>query len=65
MPESFYALKQSDCEPEFLFEKDFEYYISGVLSMKFSEVPTFDNIKSTNEYLQIGNRLSKTFLMSM
>lgn len=52
-------LKQSDCEPQFLFEKDFEYYISGVLSMKFSEVPTYDNIKSTNEYLQIGNRFVK------
>jgi uncharacterized phage infection (PIP) family protein YhgE len=33
----FMLLKQSDCEPEFLFEKDFEYYISGVLSMQFSE----------------------------
>ena len=55
----FMLLKQSDCEPEFLFEKDFEYYISGVLSMKFSEVPTYDNIKNTNEYLQIGNRFVK------
>ena len=52
-------LKQSDCEPQFLFEKDFEYYISGVLSMKFSEVPTYDNIKSTNEYLKIGKRFVK------
>lgn len=52
-------LKQENCEPEFLFEKDFEYYISGVLSMKFSNVPSFDNIKSTNEYLQIGNRFVK------
>lgn len=52
-------LKQENCEPEFLFEKDFEYYISGVLSMKFSDVPSFDNIKSTNEYLQIGNRFVK------
>ena len=55
----FMLLKQNDCEPEFLFEKDFEYYISGVLSMQFSNVPTFDNIKSTNEYLQIGNRFVK------
>ena len=55
----FILLKQSDCEPQFLLEKDFEYYISGVLSMKFSEVPTYDNIKSTNEYLQIGNRFVK------
>ena len=28
-------LKQNDCEPEFLFEKDFEYYISGVFKIKF------------------------------
>ena len=41
-------LKQNNCEPEFLFEKDFEYYISGVLSMQFTESPTFDNIKITN-----------------
>jgi type IV secretory pathway VirB4 component len=52
-------LKQNNCEPEFLFEKDFEYYISGVLSMQFTESPTFDNIKSTNEFLQIGNRFVK------
>ncbi|MCQ4139513.1 TraG family conjugative transposon ATPase [Chryseobacterium sp. EO14] len=56
----FMLLKQNDCEPQFLFEKDFEYYISGALSMQFSETPTFDNIKSTNEYLQIGNRFVKT-----
>ena len=52
-------LKQSGCEPQFLFEKEFEYYISGVLSMQFTKTPVFDNIKSTNEYLQIGNRLVK------
>ena len=52
-------LKQNDCEPQFLFEKDFEYYISGVLSMQFSNSPTFDNIKSTKEYLQIGKRFVK------
>lgn len=55
----FMLLKQSGCEPEFLFEKDFEYYISGGLSMQFSDVPVFDNIKSTSEYLKIGNRYVK------
>lgn len=55
----FMLLKQNDCEPRFLFEKDFEHYISGVLSMHFSDVPSFDNIKSTNEYLQIGNKFVK------
>ncbi|WP_407532350.1 TraG family conjugative transposon ATPase [Elizabethkingia miricola] len=55
----FMLLKQNDCEPEFLFEKDFEYYISGALSMQFTETPVFDNIKSTHEYLQIGNRFVK------
>ncbi|MCJ8154098.1 TraG family conjugative transposon ATPase [Chryseobacterium sp. SSA4.19] len=52
-------LKQNECEPQFLFEKDFEYYISGVLSMQFSDIPVFDNIKSTSEYLKIGNRFVK------
>jgi type IV secretory pathway VirB4 component len=55
----FMLLKQNDCEPEFLFEKDFEYYIFGALSMQFSGTPVFDNIKSTHEYLQIGNRFVK------
>lgn len=56
----YMLLKQSNCEPEFLFEKDFEYYITGVLSMQFTDIPSFDNIKSTNEYLRIGNRFVKT-----
>ncbi|MEB4760205.1 TraG family conjugative transposon ATPase [Chryseobacterium indologenes] len=55
----FMLLKQNGCEPEFLLEKDFEYYISGVLSMQLSDVPVFDNIKSTSEYLKIGNRYVK------
>jgi hypothetical protein len=29
MPKGLMLLKQSGCEPQFLFEKDFEYYISG------------------------------------
>lgn len=53
-------LKQNDFEPQFLYEKDFEYYISGVLSMHLSDVPCFDNIKSTSEHLQIGKRFVKT-----
>lgn len=52
-------LKQSDCEPQFLFEKDLEYYISGALSMRFSDTPAFDNIKSTSDHLKIGNRFVK------
>ncbi|RNA61400.1 TraG family conjugative transposon ATPase [Chryseobacterium nematophagum] len=55
----FMLLEQSGCEPQFLFENDFEYYIEGALTMKFSDTPTFDNIKSTNEYLKIGNRFVK------
>ncbi|SEH29834.1 TraG family conjugative transposon ATPase [Chryseobacterium culicis] len=55
----FMLLSQSDCEPQFLLEKDFEYYISGVLSMQFSDLPSFNNIKSTHEYLQIGTRFVK------
>lgn len=56
----YMLLKQSNCEPEFLFEKDFDYYISGALSMQFTDTPSFDNIKSTNEHLRIGNRFVKT-----
>ena len=31
----FMLLKQNDCEPQCLFEKDFEYYMSGVFKIKF------------------------------
>ena len=56
----FMLLEQNHCEPKFLFEKDFEYYIGGILSMKFSEVPSFDNIKATGEHLKIGKNFVKT-----
>ena len=57
---TFMLLTQNECEPEFLREKDFEHYISGILSMNFSEIPSFDNVKATHEHLNIGNKLVKT-----
>ncbi|GIJ95372.1 hypothetical protein CAPN002_25900 [Capnocytophaga stomatis] len=56
---AFMLLEQNECEPEWLLEKDFEFYIGGTLNMKFSEVPVFDNIKSTNEHLMIGSSYVK------
>ena len=56
----YMLLEQSGCNPEWLFEKDFEYYIGGTLTMQFAEIPVFDNIKSTNEFLRIGNSFVKT-----
>lgn len=56
----FMLLEQNECTPEWLLEKDFEYYIGGMLTMQFSSMPIFDNIKSTNEYLRIGNSFVKT-----
>lgn len=53
-------LETNDCQPEFLFEKDWEYYIGGVLSMHFSKIPKLDNIQTTPEYLKMGNRFIKT-----
>lgn len=53
------TLEENDCEPEWLFEKDYEYYIAGILSMNFSEIPVFNNIKTTNEHLRIGNSYVK------
>jgi type IV secretory pathway VirB4 component len=56
----FMLLNQNECEPEFLKEKDFEHYCTGILSMKFAQTPSFDNIKATSEHLIIGNRFVKT-----
>lgn len=56
----FMLLSQNDCQPKFLKEKDLEYYIGGILSMNFSKIPSFDNIKATNEHLIIGKKFVKT-----
>ncbi|MDO5608726.1 MAG: DnaJ domain-containing protein, partial [Capnocytophaga sp.] len=56
----FMLLEQNDCSPEWLFEKDFEHYIAGQLSMKFSNPPVFNNIKSTSEHLRIGSSYVKS-----
>lgn len=53
-------LSQNGCRPVFLKERDFDFYISGILSMNFSNVPSFDNIKATNEHLIIGKHYVKT-----
>ncbi len=56
----YMLLKNSDCEPQFLFEQEFNYYITSVLSMELKETPSFNNIKSTNEFLRIGKQFVKT-----
>lgn len=56
----FMLLSQNDCEPQFLFKKDFNYFIDRTFTMDFSEIPVFNNIKSSNEYLQIGNKFIET-----
>ena len=56
----YMLLSQSKCDPQFLKEKDLEYYINGVLSMNFSKTPSFNNIKATNEHLIIGDKFVKT-----
>lgn len=53
-------LSQNGFKPVFLKERDFDFYISGILSMNFSDVPSFDNIKATNDHLIIGKQYVKT-----
>ncbi|WMC08295.1 MAG: hypothetical protein PQ275_29140 [Elizabethkingia anophelis] len=55
----FLQLKEKNCDPVFMKEKDFEHYLSGILSMQFKDIPSFDNIKSTNEYLRVGKQYVK------
>lgn len=55
----FMLLSQFHCEPQFLFEKDWDYYIGGALAMNLSKIPSFDNIKSSNTGLRFGNRFGK------
>lgn len=53
-------LQQNECEASFLKKKDFDYYIDRSFSMKFSEVPTFDNYKVNDTYIKIGNNFIET-----
>ncbi|SDD99752.1 TraG/VirB4 family ATPase [Riemerella columbipharyngis] len=55
----FLLLKQYDFNPKYMFEKDFERYLSGVLTMQLGDRIKYDNIKSSNEYLNIGNQFVK------
>lgn len=55
----FLQLKEKNCDPIFMKEKDFDHYLSGILSMQFKDIPSFDNIKSTNEYLRVGKQYVK------
>lgn len=56
----FMLLKSNHCSSKFMLEQDFNYYIGSVLSMERKETPTFNNIKSTNEYLRIGKQFVKS-----
>ncbi len=53
-------LQQNECEASFLKKKDFDYYIDRSFSMKFSDVPTFDNYKVNDTYIKIGNNFIET-----
>ena len=56
----FMLLSNSNCEPKYLKSKDFDFYMQGILSMKFSKTPSFNNIKASNDYLIVGNQFVKT-----
>jgi len=56
----FMLLGQNECEPEWMFERDFERYLRGILLMNFTEIPSFDNIKTSNDHLMVGSRWVKT-----
>ena len=55
----FMLLNQYGANPKFLKEKDFEYYIASIGGMRFSEVPSYTNLKSTDFYLQTKNQYVK------
>lgn len=57
----FLTLKDEGFKPEFFKEKDFEHYLSSILSMDFeSEVKTFDNLKAFDSHIKVGNKFVKT-----
>ncbi len=56
----YMLLKNNSCEPQFLSKKEFNHYINSILTMELKDVPVFNNIKSTNEFLRIGKQFVKT-----
>ncbi len=56
----FMLLKENGFEPNYLFEKDFEYYISSTLSMNFGKsTKAMDNLRSMDSHLRIGTSFVK------
>lgn len=56
----FMLLKENNFEPKFFLEKNFEYYISSILSMNFGRsTKALDNIRSLDNNLQIGSSYVK------
>lgn len=55
----FMLLSQNDSNPKYLKYADFEYYLANILSMEFTDVPTLNNLKSTDQYLTIGKQYVK------
>lgn len=56
----FMLLERSELKPKYLKKNDFEENIAGILTMKFKDFPTFNNISAKNDSLQIGNSHIKT-----
>ena len=56
----FMLLEENNFEPKFFMEKNFEYYISSILSMNFGRsTKALDNIRSLDNNLQIGSSYVK------
>lgn len=55
----FMILKNANCNPVFLTEKDYNYYYEGLFTMEFKDVPTFTNIASFDTHLKAGNNYIK------
>lgn len=56
----FLLLQNYKSEPVYLMQKDFDRYINSILTMNFAQKSSFNNIKASNEFLQIGNDIVKT-----
>lgn len=53
-------LENHQCKPQFLFEKQWDHFMGGILSMHLSTIPKLDNVKTGSEHLRMGKRYVKT-----
>ncbi|MCK9235133.1 MAG: DnaJ domain-containing protein [Weeksellaceae bacterium] len=59
----FMILDQNELSPKYCTSKEIDNLYVSLLTMNFKEIPSYDNIKSNDEYLKIGEKYVKVITL--